>query len=273
MTNMGNVILSTGAIIVLLAMAGYALHRERSRAGVFLCAALAVTALLELFDLRALTAAEGAISWKRYALITESLLPPFWILCSLTYARQDGPWKISRLLKGVVALSFLFTVLPAVFPLGAFFYAPDFPGERLLFLGNAGYFYYLGIMACLVFALVQLEATLANASPEALWKVKLDIIGLGTILAVLTFYYSQALLYRSLNMNYLPLRSFLYLVAATMMAYSQVYRRGNVRISVSRQAAYKSIVLIAVGLYLVMLGLLGEGMQYVGTSFSRSVSI
>ncbi|MGD0584897.1 MAG: XrtA/PEP-CTERM system histidine kinase PrsK [Oryzomonas sp.] len=270
---MVNVIISIGAITALLALAGVALNRERSRAGVFLCAALAVTALLELLDLRALTTAGDAFSWKRYALIAESFLPPCWILCSLTYARQSGPWKIGRFLKGVVALSFLFSVLPAVFPLSAFFYAPDFPAERLLFLGNTGYFYYLGIMACLVYALVNFETTLANASPEALWKIKFDIIGIGTILAVLIFNYSQAFLYRSLNMNYLPLRSFLYLVAAAMIAYSQFFRRGNVRIQVSRQAAYKSLVLLAMGLYLIMLGLLGEGMQYFGTSFSRSMTI
>lgn len=273
MTNIGNVAISTGAIIALLSMAGYALYRERSRAGLFLCAALSVTALLELFDLLSLTATDGAISWKRYALIAESFLPPFWILCSLTYARQSGPWKIGRLLQGLVALSFLFCLVPVIYPLGAFFYAPDLPGELLLFLGNAGYFYYIGIMASLVFALVNFEATLANASPEAFWKIKFGILGLGVILAVLIFYYSQALLYRSLNMNYLPLRSFLYLVAAAMMTYSQVYRRGKVRISVSRTAAYKSVVLIAVGFYLILLGFLGEGMQYIGSSFQRTVTI
>jgi putative PEP-CTERM system histidine kinase len=271
--NMVNVVISIGAIIALLALAGFSLNRERTRAGLFLCAALVVTALLELLDLGALTVAGDAFSWKRYALFVESFLPPCWILCSLTYARQSGPWKNGRVLKGVVALSFLFCVLPAVFPLNAFLYAPDFPGEQLLFLGNVGYFYYIGIMACLVYALVNFEATLASASPEALWKFKLDIIGLGTILAVLIFYYSQAFLYRSLNMNYLPLRSFMYLVATALIAFSQVCRRGNVRIQVSRLAAYKSVVFFAVGLYLVMLGLMGEGMRYFGTYFSRSVTI
>ena len=273
MTNMGNVLISTGAIIALMVLAGYALHRERSRAGLFLSAALVVTALLELFDLLALNATEGAISWKKFALVTESFLPPSWILCSLTFARQSGPWQIGRLLKGVVALSFLFCLLPAIYPLGAFYYAPDFPAERLLFLGNAGFFYYIGIMACLVFALVNFETTLASASVDALWKIKFDIIGLGTILAVLVFYYSQAFLYRSLNMNYLPLRSFLYLVAAVMLTYSLVWRRGKVRFQVSRPAAFKSVVLFFVGLYLVMLGLLGEGMQHFGTFFPRTATI
>jgi putative PEP-CTERM system histidine kinase len=270
---LGELVISIGAIIALLALAGDALRRERSRAGLLLAAALTVTAMLELFDLCALNAIGGGVSWKRCALFAESLLPPLWILCSLTFARQDGPWKIGWRLKGVVALSFLFCLLPAVLPLDIFFYAPDFPAERLIFLGTPGFFYYIGIMAALVFALVNFEATLTNASPDALSKIKFDIIGLGVILAVLIFYYSQAIIYRTLNMDYLSLRSFLYLTAAVMMIYSRVHRHGSVRIRVSRQAAYKSVVLFAVGLYLVLLGLLGEGMQYVGTPFTRYVTI
>jgi putative PEP-CTERM system histidine kinase len=273
MTDVSNMVISICAIIALLALAGDTLRRERSRESLFLGAALAVTALLELFDLFALNSTGGSVSWKRYALFAESFLPPLWILCSLTFARQHGPLKIGWLLKGVVAFSFLFCLLPVVSPLDAFFYAPDFPAERLLFLGKTGLFYYFGIMAALVFALVNFEATLANALPDVIGKVKYDIIGLGVILAVLIFYYSQAILYRTINMDYLSLRSFLYLTAAVMMAYSRVFKRGNVRIWVSRQAAYKSFVLLAVGLYLVLFGLLGEGMQYVGAPFTRSVTI
>ncbi len=266
-------IISLCAIVALLVSAGYSLHRERSRSGLYLGISLFLLALLELFDLLALNAESEAIAWKRYALIAESLLPPFWILTGLTFARQAGPWRIGRLLQMTVAFTFLFCLLPFAFPLGSFFYAPDFPAERLLFLGNVGYFYYLGIMASLIFALVQFEATLANASPESLNRIKLEIIALGAILAVLIFYFSQALLYRSLNMNYLTLRSFIYLVALALMAYSLLFRRGNVRIQVSRRMAYKSFVLVAVGVYLVMLGILGEGMQYFDVSFKRTVTV
>jgi putative PEP-CTERM system histidine kinase len=173
----------------------------------------------------------------------------------------------------LVAFSSLFCMLPAILPLDFFFYLPDFPNERLLFLGTTGFSFYIGIMVALVFSLVNLEITLANASTDAIWKIKFDIIGLGAILAVLIFYYSQAILYRTLNMNFLPLRSFLYIVAAVMMAYSRLFRRGEVRIRVSRHVAYKSVVLLAVGLYFVLLGLMGEGMKYIGTSFSRTVTI
>jgi putative PEP-CTERM system histidine kinase len=128
-------------------------------------------------------------------------------------------------------------------------------------------------MSSLVVALVNFEVTLANASPDARWKIKFELVGLGTILTVLIFYYSQALLYRTLNMNYLEMRSFLYLVASVLMTYPLVFRRGKVRIQVSRQIAFKSVVLFAVGIYLVMIGLLGEGMQHFGTFFPRTVAI
>lgn len=270
---MSNAMVSIAAISVLMATAGYALYQERSRAGLFLFAALTVTALLELFDLLSLSAPADAFFWKECSLIVESFLPPIWILCSLTFARQSGPWKIGLPYKLVVASTFLLSVLPRILPLSDFFYAPDFPGERLLFLGNGGFYFYISIMASLVVALVNFEVTLANASPDARWKIKFEIIGLGTILTVLVFYYSQALLYRSLNMNYLQLRSFLYLVAAALMAYPLVFRRGKVRIQVSRQVAFKSVVLFAVGVYLVMIGLLGEGMQHFGGFFPRTVTI
>ena len=270
---MGTVLLSIAAIITLLTGAGYALQQERSRAGLFLFAALTITALLELFDLLSLTTPIDAFYWKKCSLIVESMLPALWVLCSLTFARQPVTGKICLWRRTAIASLFLFSVLPFVLPLNAFFYAPDFPDERLLFLGNPGLFFYIGIMVGLILALVNFEVTFANAFPDAFWKIKFELIGLGTILAVQAFYYSQALLYRSLNMNYLPLRSFLYLVAAALIGYSLIFRRGKVRIHVSRQIAFKSVVLFAVGIYLIMLGLLGEGMQHFGGLFSRTITV
>ena len=270
---MVNSVISIAAAIALMALAGLFLYRERSRSGMFLCAALVVTALLELFDLKALSASSDAFFWKRCAVIAESLLPSLWILSSLTFARQAGPWKIGKVHHGLLTVTFLTILLPILLPLETFLYAPDFPAESLLFLQNIGYFYYLWLMACMVYALVHFEKTFANASPSAQFKIKLDIIALGTILAVLIFYFSQALLYRTLNMYYLPVRSFMYLVASVMGAYSLLFRHGTVRIEVSRQAAFKSVVLIAVGIYLLLIGLLGEGMQHFGFSFPRTVTV
>ena len=268
-----NAIISMSAVIVLLIGAGYALHKDRSLTGLFLFAALTVTALLELFDILSLIATTDSFLWKKCALIAESLLPPFWLLCSLTFASQHDFRKIALWQKVVVVSALIFSVFPLLLPLRDFFYAPDFPAERLLFLGNFGFFFYISIMAILVVSLVNFEVTLSNALPDAFWKIKFELLGLCTMLTVQIFYYSQALLYRSLNMNYLTLRSFMYLVSAALIGYSLTFRRGKVRIQISRQAAFNSVVLFAVGAYLIILGLLGEGMQYFGPFFPRSMTV
>ena len=270
---MNNVFISIIALIALPVMAGYTLYAEFTRARLLLFAALTLTALIELFDLLALSVPALSLFWKLCALYAESLLPLLWLLCTFTFARQSGPWKIGFLAKIALVSTLLFPVVAILKHQNAFFYAPDFPGEGILFLNDTGVLFYIALAAFLVVALVNLEVTLTNASPDAVWKIKLEIIGLGTILTVQLFYYSQALLYRTLNMGYLSLRSFLYLVAVALMSYSFVFRRGKVTIQVSRQAAFKSFVLFAVALYLVLLGLLGEGMKYFGSYFPRSVTI
>ncbi|MSN27238.1 MAG: PEP-CTERM system histidine kinase PrsK [Geobacter sp.] len=270
---MNNTVVSIIAVIALLLLAGLSLCRDRSRSGLFLCIVLSVTSLLEFFDLISLNATIDALVWKKYALVCEALLAPTWVICSLTYARQAGPWRVGRVFKFILIVAFSPALLPLIKPLNAFIYAPDFPTERLLFLNNIGYFYFIGLMVWLVFSLVNFEKTFANASPSSQVQMKFDIIGIGTMLSVQIFYFSQALLYRTINMGYLPVRSFMYLVAATMMFYSMYRRRGEVRIQVSRQAAFKSVVLVAVGIYLLLISLLGEGMQHFGVSFPRTVTI
>ena len=267
------IIISLAAGVALLVLAGFFLYRERSSTSVYLCAALTATALLEFFDLSSLQLPGEATVYRGCAVVTESLLPGLWTLSCLTFARNSGIRALGRASQGFLLLTFLTVLLPVFVPPETVSYAPDFPAERLLFLNNSGYYFYLWIMACLVFALVQLEKTYASASPSARFTIKFDTLGLGTILAVLIFYYSQALLYRTLNLDYLPVRSVMYLVASGMTAYSLASRRGKVRIGISRQAALKSVVLLAVGAYLLLIGLLGEGMEHFGFSFPRTVSV
>src|SRR6185369_3002047 len=132
---------------------------------------------------------------------------------------------------------------------------------------------YVGILVLLVVALTNFEATLVNASPDALWRVKLDIVALGSMLAVLIFYYSNALLYRSLHMELVPLRSLLFIVAAAMMAYARLHWRGTARGKISQKVLLKSVALSVIALYLVALGALGEGMKYFGPLFPRVLTL
>jgi putative PEP-CTERM system histidine kinase len=96
---------------------------------------------------------------------------------------------------------------------------------------------------------------------------------MGAIVSVLLFYYSQSFIYRTINMHLLPVRSLVLLFATGFLVYGQFRHGGLVRITISRQMAFKSVVLFAVGIYLVMIGMLGEGLKYFGASIQRTVAI
>ncbi|OGU07582.1 MAG: diguanylate cyclase [Geobacteraceae bacterium GWC2_58_44] len=261
------------AVIVLSVSVLRIIQLERGRPRAFLAAPLLALALLELFDLCAVSGIAPQFPWKSGSLYVEALLPLLWLLLSLTHARESAEGGVGRWVKLMLGVTAALIAVPALLPANALFYAPDFPAERILFLTDAGYYYYVVILVLLVTALTNFEATLVNASPDALWRVKLEIVALGSMLAVLIFYYSHALLYRTLNMELVPLRSLLFVVATLMMSYSRTHWRGTARVKISQTVLLRSVVLAVVSGYLLLLGALGEGMKYFGPLFPRVLTL
>ncbi len=262
------------ALVLAIVFAAWILmHRNRDVSAYALSAGLLACVALEVFDLAALLDPGGLEIWKRGALFSEALLPPAWLIFSQTFSREGGLRRLSLLQKTLLALSPVFLVSVLFFAPGEFFYAPDFPDEMILFLGRAGYIFYIGVLLFLVFALVNLERTLIFLSRPEQWKVKFEIVGAGALLAMLVVYYSQGILYRSIDMSLMPARTGALIFAIIMMGYSRLRRGEAVRIQVSRDMAYRSVVILAVGLYLIGLGLIGEGMRYFGEAYQRTLFV
>jgi putative PEP-CTERM system histidine kinase len=234
---------------------------------------ITVTAALEFFDMFAFIRQGDLMLWKKCAILAEGLLPVLWLVFSLIHARLNEPRSISIPQRTFVLLSCFVPVVAVCFPAGSFFYSPDFSTEHILFLSNIAFYFYIGLLIFIVIALFNLEATLVSSSHGYRWKIKLEILGAMSLLAAMLVYYSQGLLYRTINMNLVPLRSLALIMAVSLMAYSRIFRGNGVRIYVSKQVAFKSVILLAVGLYLVVLGLMGEGMKYFGESIQRSIAI
>lgn len=261
---------------ILLAIAYLLYFHCRKERGVNLYslpATVLAAAAMELFDLLALLHPEDLFLWKKFGLAVESILPPLWLWFSLTYARQNELRSISLFQRILLATSSLFVGSLLFFPITSFFYSPDFAAEGVLFLGNAGFTFYLLLLIYLIIALINLEMTLASATLSSRWKIKFEILGVGVYLAVMVFYYSQGLLYRTINMHLVPARTILFILALSMMAYSRLSRGNGVKVYVSRQIVFKSIVLLAVGVYLLGLGLMGEGMKHFGDGFQRTMAL
>jgi len=146
-------------------------------------------------------------------------------------------------------------------PLGLIF-SPDFADERILFLTAQGFFVYLLLMLMLVFGLVQLERTLAGLHELQRWKVKLEVLASGLLMAAFALYFSHSLLFRSINVNYLSIRSVAVIVAVALFIYSRLVRGDGARLALSRGIAHRSFVLLLVGGYLILLGTIGGGLRY-----------
>jgi putative PEP-CTERM system histidine kinase len=270
---MFDAILSFTASSVLLALSIYAIARKRTIATIAFSLSALLLASVEGADYLLLNASYDPIIIKRVVLSLQSLLPVVLLFYALTYARQWSGKAISSVWKAVLGAGFVFPVIVLTFPTVSFFYSPDLQADKMLFLGRIGYWFYLGIMIYCILSLVNLEATFASAVDNDRWKIKFESIGMIGVLAVLIFYYSQGLLYRTINMNLVPARSGILAIGALLVGYSKLFRGNNVRIEVSRLVLYRSLTLVAIGCYLLFLGLIGEGMRYLGVTVSRDLSI
>ncbi|CAH2031413.1 XrtA/PEP-CTERM system histidine kinase PrsK [Trichlorobacter ammonificans] len=259
----------TGGLAFLLALV---LRREQGASTPYpLAAAIAVVLALELFDLLALTWPGQMYLWKKCALVTEGLLPPAWLLYSLTCGREERLRALPLRARLVPLLALALPAWALLLPIRSFIYSPDFAVEQILFLGQAGFSFYLVLLMALVVALVNLELTLVHTPPALRWRMKFELLGAGVLLAVLIVYYSQAFIFRALDMQVTTTRALVLLAAMALIAYSRFRRGSGGTVQVSPQLAYKSVVLLAVGLYVTGLGIAGEGMRYVGGGFQRSL--
>ncbi len=261
------------AALLMVAAGAHAVMKQRTAANVALLITLLLLAGDALFDQLSLLPSVDFSRLREGALGMEALLPGAFLFLALAYGRTAP-------LRDLPKLRLVFMTIVALFPLvllavagDDLYYSPDFQSDQALFVGSAGYWYCLGIMLSFILALVQIEATLVSTRGLTRVQMKFEAFGIMSLLAVLIFYYSQGLIYRTISMNLLPVRSSVYIIAALLIGYSHAFRGIAPRVTVSRHILYRSITLLAVGVYLISIGLFREGMQYFGVDFGKNLTI
>ncbi len=248
-------------------------RREQGAATYLLVAALIAGALLEGAETLALASSNDYLFWKRCAVSLEGALPVLFFLFSVFYARHYS-WSTATIVtRLLLALMLLLILSPIFLPPAKLFYAPDLLSERMIFLTSAGFVFYIAVFVYLVAALFNLESTYRSALRPDQWQIKFTILGVGSLLGLFIFYYSQGLLYRSINMNLAPLRTLALYVAGGLLIYSLLHRNRLIRVTISKEMAFRSVVLVIVGGYLILLGLLGEGLRYFGEASQQVIFI
>jgi putative PEP-CTERM system histidine kinase len=110
--------------------------------------------------------------------------------------------------------------------------------------------------------LIQVERILRGSAERQRWQLKFALLGLA--LAALAWLYlaTKLLLYRSLLVSDLAVFSYAFLITALLVLLGWRRILGPVRLRLSQQAAYGSLTLSAVGIYLILTSLAAS---WVGT--------
>jgi putative PEP-CTERM system histidine kinase len=272
---MSATLLSIAAILAAVSIGVWSVgqKQQRSLASGFLAAGLLLMAGIEGADRIALDYPDIWVSAKTATLALESLLGATWLLFALTFARKAPLRSLSPvswiLLAGTLALPLV--VLTS--SVSSFYFSPDFDDEQILFLGRSAYWFYFGLMFFTVVALYHLERTLRAFSAMERYRVQHEILGIGIILVAMLVYYSHALLHRTIDMNLVPIRSLALLVGTALCGYSRLRRDAIQGLALSRDVASRSVVILAVACYLILLGGAGEGLRYLGVQNQRLLFI
>jgi len=259
-------------LMVLLALS-IVFKSQRSLPNIVFSISLVSTAFVLFFETMSMLISEPSAEWKRPVIISNALMVVSWHLFSLSFARTDDWHSAGRFSKYLLYLSPFICIYAVIVPNEAFFYFPDVETEKVFFLGNAGYIFNLILLFYSIMSIIYLESTLRSSIGLDRWKIKYTIFGAGTCVALNIFYFSHALLYRAMNMHLLPVRAGIMFISVLLVGIS-LFRHKNmdIELTVSRKILYRSLSLILVGVYLLGLGLLGQGMQYLGPEVGNSIT-
>lgn len=206
---------------------------------------------------------------KRISLAGEALLTPGWFLFSLTFIRSNYKellirWKFVVAGLYIVAAFFLIWINSS-----SLIDIPYLTDSYTIFpLGTVGQYFYIYLLIGILLCLVQLENTLRFSSGIKGRETKYVIIGAGSILAYHLYLSSQAILFSFLDFSYIPVTSIVVLIACVMMMFAVVRNRLlDVNIFVSRYIIYNSFTILFVGAYLLIVGIVAQGIKMTGGTY------
>ena len=256
-------------ICLALTIAGYA-QKRRSRVHhafafgiLFLAFSETCVGMAAVFD-------DYRFFWERVQMGFAAFLPGIWLLFALSFARSCDDWKKHKASLVTAFVLPLFFALPlwdsVLLPLAS---TEDGIPIRL---GVAGSFFQMGLLLSSVLVLARLEQTLRGTTGMQRYRVKFMVIGVGVLFSALIYAASQALALKEIRPESTFIRSTAILVALLLIKFSLIRSRmeqGDLYISTG--LVYRSVTLIAVGGYLIAVGLLAQIMPAVGGN--RSVAV
>lgn len=210
-------------------------------------------AMIELAQLAVLLDPGRRAVWLVVTHAAEAVMMPGWALFSVVFARSDPGAELRRwrwFLGAIGGLALLAPVLNTGCPISS----SPYPVQAGL--SDCRNISPVFALLAIVFVLFQLESTLRASRGVGRWRIKYLILGIFGIFSFRIFVLSDTLLDNALDLTYLPIQSTAMLVAMGLVGFHLArHRLLAVDIFVSRHVVYHSITVVAVGTYLLAMGI------------------
>jgi putative PEP-CTERM system histidine kinase len=212
--------------------------------------------------------AESIQYWLNRKLFVMALLPGPWLLFCLTYARGNGG-EFLRRWRFVLVIAFVFPAAVACFffqDLLRVSFLTFVSGARLLHFTTAGLVLCASFLVAAVLVLMNLERTFRASIGTLRWRIKFMILGLGALLAVRVYTCSQALLWYSGGVDelFLTLDSVALLLGSLLLLRSFFRAAVEVAVYPSFALLTNSLVVLAAGIYLLVIGIYAKILPWIG---------
>jgi len=227
---------------------------------------LAIEAVFNGASIQAETYSE-VVYRQHLRFFTASFLPGVWLVFSLSFARGNYREFLVAWRWGISA-AFLAPPCVVLIDFSKFFVDILFFDETTrwsLGLGWGGQAFFLLFVLGAACILMNLERTLRASTGTLRWQIKFVILGVGSLFAARVYTGSQALLFSRLTTTLETINAGALVIAALLVLRSFArLRMFTTNFYLSQTALYHSLTVLAMGGYLLLVGLLAQVVTYVG---------
>lgn len=258
-------LISLAAAIVAAVAAVAVLFRQRgSTAGKLFAVGMVLFAAEAIIDFqsRRQIKIEEMLRWQELRYVPVALLPFSWITFSLVYSRgnyRDHLRNRSKLLV-LVAIAPIVTLIAASKQLLSLDYA-----TLMVQFGIGAQALEFILIGGAILVLMNLEQTFRSSVGTQRWKIKLILLGVGGLFLVRIYTGCQLVILSAPDESMASLNSAMLILTCVLVGFSVVRTKDfSIDLYPSQTALQRSVIVILIGIYFVIIGLLTKLATFLG---------
>jgi len=266
------------AAVIALAMTCLLLfRRQASFSHRSLAALLGATAIANFANGMGLLDEGSALFWRATTLISELVQAPALLYVGLAFLSPSEGGKDSSTLWRARVMAGIGLLLACFVSAGLVFEWKAFEGGQVaITLGSWGHVPFVFIVIGMAVGLAQLELVLRASREPIRHRLKFVIIGLGGLAGYQIYQASQMLLFSVWHVEHVLVSGVVTVMSLALIAYGlgrSRLREILVNTYISQQALFGSVTFIVIGLYLLVVGAIGEWFRQTNQPWGIGLSI